>query len=186
MPKITPVPKKYNYSITLPKINSSHLQIGHPKRKLVFKPSIFRCENVSFREGNAQKNGCLGFVFVGVLFTFFTVVNHHQWNLPAALGEYETHFFHPPHHGESQIWGCLDPWKVKMIKFSTSPRFIYIHPVKVDGLLAQKRLKKVRGHDEPRRIWVASHLLSTRWAPTSYKWDYNPTYWGYKTPVSHV
>ena len=26
--------------------------MGHPKRKLVFQPSIFRCENVSFREGN--------------------------------------------------------------------------------------------------------------------------------------
>ena len=27
-----------------------HLKIGHPKRKLIFQPSIFRCENVSFRE----------------------------------------------------------------------------------------------------------------------------------------
>ena len=30
--------------------NSLHLKIGHPKRKLVFQPSIFRCY-VSFREG---------------------------------------------------------------------------------------------------------------------------------------
>ena len=29
---------------TLPKTNSSHLKIGHPKRKLIFQPSIFRCE----------------------------------------------------------------------------------------------------------------------------------------------
>ena len=36
--------------ITLPETNSSHLKIGHPKRKLVFQPSIFRCY-VSFREG---------------------------------------------------------------------------------------------------------------------------------------
>ena len=28
---------------TLPKTNSSPLKIGHPKRKLVFQPSIFRC-----------------------------------------------------------------------------------------------------------------------------------------------
>ena len=35
---------------TLLETNSSHLKIGHPKRKLVFQPSIFRCENVSFRE----------------------------------------------------------------------------------------------------------------------------------------
>ena len=28
---------------TLPETNSSHLKIGHPKRKLVFQPSIFRC-----------------------------------------------------------------------------------------------------------------------------------------------
>ena len=37
---------------TLPETNSSHLKIGDPKRKrIVFQPSIFRCENVSFREG---------------------------------------------------------------------------------------------------------------------------------------
>ena len=36
---------------TLPKTSSLHLKIGHPKRKLIFQPSIFRCENVSFREG---------------------------------------------------------------------------------------------------------------------------------------
>ena len=36
---------------TLPKTNSSPLKIGHPKRKLVFQPSIFRC-HVSFREGS--------------------------------------------------------------------------------------------------------------------------------------
>ena len=29
---------------TLPETNSSHLKLGHPKRKLVFQPSIFRCE----------------------------------------------------------------------------------------------------------------------------------------------
>ena len=31
-------------TLTLPETNSSHLKIGHPKRKLVFQPSIFRCE----------------------------------------------------------------------------------------------------------------------------------------------
>ena len=36
--------------VTLPETNSSPLKIGHPKRKLVFQPSIFRCY-VSFREG---------------------------------------------------------------------------------------------------------------------------------------
>ena len=35
---------------TLPETNSSHLKMGHPKRKLVFQPSIFRCY-VSFKEG---------------------------------------------------------------------------------------------------------------------------------------
>ena len=29
--------------ITLPKTNSSPLKIGHPRRKVVFQPSIFRC-----------------------------------------------------------------------------------------------------------------------------------------------
>ena len=36
------------------KTNSSHLKIGHPKRKLVFQPSIFR-GYVSFREGRISK-----------------------------------------------------------------------------------------------------------------------------------
>ena len=36
-------------SFTLPETNSSPLKMGHPKRKLVFQPSIFRCY-VSFRE----------------------------------------------------------------------------------------------------------------------------------------
>jgi len=40
------LPEKF----TLPKTNSSHLKIGHPKRKVLFQPSIFRC-HVSFREG---------------------------------------------------------------------------------------------------------------------------------------
>ena len=36
-------------SLTLPETNSLHLKIDHPKRKLVFQTSIFRCY-VSFRE----------------------------------------------------------------------------------------------------------------------------------------
>ena len=32
------------------KTNSSPLKMGHPKRKPIFQSSIFRCENVSFRE----------------------------------------------------------------------------------------------------------------------------------------
>ena len=30
--------------------------MGHPKKKLVFQASIFRCENVSFREGSNPQN----------------------------------------------------------------------------------------------------------------------------------
>ena len=41
-------------SYTLPETNSSHLKIGHPKRKVVFQPSIFR-GYVSFREGKLQR-----------------------------------------------------------------------------------------------------------------------------------
>ena len=40
---------------TLPETNSSHLKIGHPKRKLLFQPSIFR-GYVSFRESSPLKN----------------------------------------------------------------------------------------------------------------------------------
>ena len=42
----------FNDIMTLPETNSSHLKIGFPKRKLIFQPSIFSCENVSFVEGN--------------------------------------------------------------------------------------------------------------------------------------
>ena len=38
---------------TLPETNSSPLKMGHPKRKLVFQPSIFR-DYVSFREGRME------------------------------------------------------------------------------------------------------------------------------------
>ena len=40
----------------IPKTNSSPLKIKHPKRKVVFQPSIFRC-HVSFR-GCISKDGC--------------------------------------------------------------------------------------------------------------------------------
>ena len=40
---------------TLPETNGLPLKIGHPKRKLVFQPSIFRGENVSFREGTINE-----------------------------------------------------------------------------------------------------------------------------------
>ena len=41
---------KKHQKTTLPETNSSHLKIGLPNRKVVFQPSIFRGENVSFRE----------------------------------------------------------------------------------------------------------------------------------------
>ena len=43
----------YQIDITLPESNSSPLKIGHPKRKLVFQPSIFG-SYVSFREGRVD------------------------------------------------------------------------------------------------------------------------------------
>ena len=46
--------------IALPETNSSPLKIGHPKMKLVFQPSIFRCY-VSFREG-ILSNYYMGFI----------------------------------------------------------------------------------------------------------------------------
>ena len=45
--------KLYQIDITLPETNSSPLKIGHPKRKLVFQPSIFG-SYVSFREGRVD------------------------------------------------------------------------------------------------------------------------------------
>ena len=36
-------------------LTSWDIQVGHLKRRRVFQPSIFRCENVNFREGNELK-----------------------------------------------------------------------------------------------------------------------------------
>ena len=44
-----------HHQFTLPETNSSPLKIGHPKRKLVFQPSIFR-GHVSFREGRCSQS----------------------------------------------------------------------------------------------------------------------------------
>ena len=49
--------------VTLPETNSSHLIIGHPKRKLVFQPSIFRCDNVSFQRYIYLTLGSIDFWF---------------------------------------------------------------------------------------------------------------------------
>ena len=45
---------------TLPKTNSLPLKIGHPNRKLVFQPSIFR-GYVSFRECGLKRRIGFGF-----------------------------------------------------------------------------------------------------------------------------
>ncbi len=51
---------RINGLYTLPETNSSPLKIGLPNRKVVFQPSIFRCENVSFREGTTYQWDILG------------------------------------------------------------------------------------------------------------------------------
>ena len=38
----------------LPETNSWPMKIGLPKWKLIFQPSIFRCENVGFRDGTSH------------------------------------------------------------------------------------------------------------------------------------
>ena len=43
---------------TLPETNSLPLKIGHPKRKLVFQPSNFRCY-VSFKDGTVSVCDCI-------------------------------------------------------------------------------------------------------------------------------
>ena len=59
----------YILKYTLPETNSSHLKIGHPKRKLIFQPSIFGCEllvsgrvmyeHMFFFQGRRYMNGNL-------------------------------------------------------------------------------------------------------------------------------
>ena len=78
---------------TLPETNSSHLKIGHPQRKLVFQPSIFR-GYVSFREGKRFENACLNrdFYCCLSLLSFLdgklrakTFLSYHHWNTNQAL-----------------------------------------------------------------------------------------------------
>ena len=125
MPKITTVPKLR--IITLPKINSSHLK-NRPSQKetIVFKPSIFSCENVSFREGNVPKEWMSWICFCWCFVYLFYRGIHHQWKKSSSLGEYELHFFHPHHGVAANLRMFFDPWKVKMIKFSTTRWWFYI------------------------------------------------------------
>ncbi len=44
--KVNMLKKKQLSSSTLPETNSSHLKIGHPKRKSIFQPCLFRCPPV--------------------------------------------------------------------------------------------------------------------------------------------
>ena len=79
---------------TLPETNSSHLKIGHPQRKLIFQPSIFR-GYVSFREGKWFENACLNkrdFYCCLSLLSFLeeklrakTFLSYHHWNTNQAL-----------------------------------------------------------------------------------------------------
>ena len=92
----------------LPKTNSSPLQIGHPKRTLVFQPSIFRCY-ISFRGGNlpsrpdsltpAARKGVLIYHLQRVLCTSHVVVldfSHHQGH-------------HHPHRPQPSLYFSWDP-----------------------------------------------------------------------------
>ena len=49
---------------TLPETNSSPLKIGHPKRKRVFQPSIFRCELLVSGRVTPFKHGNFWYQFV--------------------------------------------------------------------------------------------------------------------------
>ena len=124
MPKITTVPKIR--IITLPKINSSHLKIGHSKRKLVFKPSIFRCENVSFREGNAPKEWmswiCFCWCFV---YLFYRGKSSPMKKAQQHLGEYVVSLFPSKH----QSWRCSKSKDV----FSTLEKWRWLNLVQLGG-----------------------------------------------------
>ena len=76
------------FQLTLPETNSSHLKIGHPRRKVVFQPSIFRCyvrfpRCISFKKyvafwGWMSKNPCSGFYRYPSLALFLTPFRSHQ------------------------------------------------------------------------------------------------------------
>ena len=82
-----PVLTELQHSLfTPPETNSSPLKIGHPKRKLVFQPSIFRCY-VSFREGNDSipKNPDLSRKIVGLMVETSHPQNRSQGVIPSLM-----------------------------------------------------------------------------------------------------
>ena len=71
---------------TLPETNSSHLKIGHPKRKLVLQPSIFRGRDwiwvahadKPIKRAGSENGSIGGFVALSVLGRIFEPVKPAQ------------------------------------------------------------------------------------------------------------
>ena len=113
--------------LTLPETNSSHLKMGHPKKKLVFLPSVFRCY-VSLREGNP----CMCFWWFGEVMScnpsngifFRAAIPLRSWRIPhskaAAIGT----FWHKHAHGSlvAKIWNSLKLETGKQLHIASSLR----------------------------------------------------------------
>ena len=99
---------------TLPKTNSSHLKIGHPNRKVVFQPSVFR-GYVSCKEGNIE------------WFWDTSHHSHHWWQLhnvgpPSYLSDYGWSSHEPPSRYRKSpkfMTALFQFWKVTL----ASPEF---------------------------------------------------------------
>ena len=67
----------------LPSLQLKHLKIGHPKRKLVFQPSIFRCY-VSFKEGrHIHLHIQYVYIYIHILYIYAYVITYiymYIWN----------------------------------------------------------------------------------------------------------
>ena len=93
--------------VLFPKLRQA-LKIGHPKRKLVFQPCIFRCY-VSFREGSYL---CLRIYFPFWIppifrgFSFF-LGSEIPWNLVWFIGILIMNYYTP--YGSIQLGGISSP-----------------------------------------------------------------------------
>ena len=115
------------------------LQIGHPKRKLVFQPSIFRCY-VSFREGKwccKWSQVFLGGIQLATTWYQYSVLVSRPkstWKPPREF---------PPNGGDCKGKG---PW-IQVLGITLWWKDRWRSPLPKDSL--------VRGHDKPRLMGVA-------------------------------
>ena len=100
--------------LKIPETKSSHLKIGFPKRKVIFQPSIFRCENVSFRVFKKH------WFISSICFVFFQIVSCDKINTNWKSTLVVSNIFWTPIWGNDVIWQILFRWVETTNCFSCS------------------------------------------------------------------